>query len=74
VGVPDGFDYELHNRKDIERVLGDKAWAISYKDSACRCYGYMVSLKPAIPLPASREGAYPAGLGSCISNLLLLLQ
>jgi reversibly glycosylated polypeptide/UDP-arabinopyranose mutase len=43
VGVPDGFDYELHNRKDIERVLGDKAWAISYKDSACRCYGYMVA-------------------------------
>ena len=43
VGVPNGFDYELHNRNDIEKLLGDKAWAISYKDSACRCFGYMVS-------------------------------
>ena len=46
VGVPDGFDYELHNRKDIEKLLGDKAWAISFKDSACRCFGYMVSPHP----------------------------
>ena len=42
VGVPDGFDYEIHNRRDIEKRLGDKAWAISFKDSACRCYGFMV--------------------------------
>ncbi len=26
VGIPDGFDYELYNRNDIERILGDKAW------------------------------------------------
>ena len=26
VGIPDGFDYELYNRDDIERILGDKAW------------------------------------------------
>ena len=44
VQVPDGFDYEIHNRKDIEKRLGDKAWAISFKDSACRCYGYMVRI------------------------------
>lgn len=31
------FDYELYNRNDIERILGDKAWCISFKDSACRC-------------------------------------
>ena len=30
------FDYELYNRNDIERILGDKAWCISFKDSACR--------------------------------------
>lgn len=36
VGVPPGFDYELYNRNDIERILGDKAWCISFKDSACR--------------------------------------
>ena len=40
-----GFDYELHNRTDIEKALGDKAWCISFKDSACRCFGYMVSKK-----------------------------
>jgi reversibly glycosylated polypeptide/UDP-arabinopyranose mutase len=26
-------------------MLGDKAWCISFKDSACRCFGYMVSKK-----------------------------
>lgn len=42
---PPRFDYELYNRNDIERILGDKAWCISFKDSACRCFGYMVSKK-----------------------------
>jgi len=40
--VPDGFDVELYTRRDIERLLGDHAWCISYKDSACRCFGFMV--------------------------------
>jgi hypothetical protein len=30
---------------DIERILGDKAWCISFKDSACRCFGFLVSRK-----------------------------
>lgn len=45
ITVPEGFDYELYTRNDIERILGDKAWAISFKDSACRCFGFMVSKK-----------------------------
>lgn len=45
IKVPNGFDYELHNRNDIDRMLGDKAWCISFKDSACRCFGFMVSKK-----------------------------
>lgn len=45
ITVPDGFDYELHNRNDIKANLGDKAWCISYKDSACRCYGFLMSKK-----------------------------
>ncbi len=45
VAVPPGFDYELHTRADIERILGDKAWAISFRDSACRCFGYAISKK-----------------------------
>lgn len=45
IKVPQGFDYELYNRNDINRILGPKANCISYKDSACRCFGYMVSKK-----------------------------
>ncbi|CAM8991597.1 unnamed protein product [Rhodiola kirilowii] len=45
ISVPDGFDYELYNRNDINRILGPKASCISFKDSACRCFGYMVSKK-----------------------------
>ena len=43
--MPAGYDYELYNRNDIERMLGDKAWCISFKDSACRCFGFLVSKK-----------------------------
>ena len=45
IRVPDGFDYELYNRNDINRILGPKASCISFKDSACRCFGYLVSKK-----------------------------
>lgn len=45
IKVPAGFDYELYNRNDINRILGPKANCISFKDSACRCFGYMVSKK-----------------------------
>ncbi|KAK4706210.1 hypothetical protein R3W88_034226 [Solanum pinnatisectum] len=43
--VPEGFDYELYNRNDINKILGPKASCISFKDSACRCFGYMISKK-----------------------------
>ncbi|KAF2613628.1 hypothetical protein F2Q70_00007478 [Brassica cretica] len=45
IHVPEGYDYELYNRNDINRILGPKASCISFKDSACRCFGYMVSKK-----------------------------
>ncbi|MBA0590247.1 hypothetical protein Gorai_018961 [Gossypium raimondii] len=45
IKVPPGFDYELYNRNDINKILGPKASCISFKDSACRCFGYMVSKK-----------------------------
>ena len=45
IKVPEGFDYELYNRNDINRILGPKSSCISFKDSACRCFGYMVSKK-----------------------------
>lgn len=51
VRVPDGFDYELYTRRDIERILGDKASCISFKDSACRCFGFMV--RPVVPNPCT---------------------
>ncbi|KAL0415650.1 UNVERIFIED_CONTAM: UDP-arabinopyranose mutase 1 [Sesamum latifolium] len=45
IKVPEGFDYELYNRNDINRILGPKASCISFKDSACRCFGFLVSKK-----------------------------
>jgi reversibly glycosylated polypeptide/UDP-arabinopyranose mutase len=45
IKVPPGFDYELYNRNDINKLLGPRASCISFKDSACRCFGYMVSKK-----------------------------
>ena len=66
VGVPAGFDYELYTRTDIERILGDKASCISFKDSACRCFGYMVRALSSEPdqLLLSSQGsrAHWAGL------------
>jgi len=45
IKVPEGFDYELYNRNDINRILGPKAHCISFKDSACRCFGFLLSKK-----------------------------
>ena len=45
IKVLEGFDYDLYNRNDINRILGPKVSCISFKDSACRCFGYMVSKK-----------------------------
>lgn len=45
IKVPQGFDYELYNRNDITRILGPKAHCISFKDSACRCFGFLLSKK-----------------------------
>ncbi|MCJ7450691.1 MAG: hypothetical protein MUP58_03040 [Candidatus Nanohaloarchaeota archaeon QJJ-9] len=43
IEVPEGFNYDLYDRNDIEDDLGDKSWVISFKDSACRCYGFLKS-------------------------------
>ncbi|XP_034201412.1 UDP-arabinopyranose mutase 1-like [Prunus dulcis] len=45
IKVPDGFDCELYNWNDINCILGPQASCISFKDSACRCFGYLVSKK-----------------------------
>ncbi|XVF43259.1 hypothetical protein PTKIN_Ptkin02bG0025800 [Pterospermum kingtungense] len=46
IRVPDGFDYELFNRNDVNRILGPKASCISFKDSAYRRFGYLVAKDP----------------------------
>jgi reversibly glycosylated polypeptide/UDP-arabinopyranose mutase len=43
--IPDWADYELYNRHDIEKALGDKAWIISSKDASIRNFGFLVSDK-----------------------------
>ncbi|KAG4111038.1 hypothetical protein ERO13_D13G083700v2 [Gossypium hirsutum] len=45
IRVSDGFDYQIYNRNDVNRILGPKASCISFKDSACRCFVYIVSKK-----------------------------
>ncbi|CAN6206012.1 unnamed protein product [Urochloa humidicola] len=45
IRVSEGFDYDLYNRNDITRILGPRSSCISFKDSACRCFCYMVSKK-----------------------------
>eukprot|EP00270_Netrium_digitus_P007954 TRINITY_DN233_c0_g1_i3.p1 TRINITY_DN233_c0_g1~~TRINITY_DN233_c0_g1_i3.p1 ORF type:complete len:363 (+),score=37.43 TRINITY_DN233_c0_g1_i3:72-1160(+) len=45
IKVPEGYDYELYNRNDINRILGPRASCISFKDAACRCFGFLVSKK-----------------------------
>ncbi|XP_039123381.1 probable UDP-arabinopyranose mutase 1 [Dioscorea cayenensis subsp. rotundata] len=45
IKISEGFDYELHNRDDINRILGPKASCIWFKDSACWCFGFMISTK-----------------------------
>jgi len=41
--VPPGINASVWNRTDIERMLGDRSWVISSRDSACRCFGFLVA-------------------------------
>ena len=43
--IPEWADYELYNRLDIERALGDKSWIISQKDASIRNFGFLISRK-----------------------------
>lgn len=43
IKVPEGFDYDLYNRDDVDKLLGSKSACISFKDGACRCFGFLVS-------------------------------
>lgn len=45
LNVPSGFNATVYNRDDVERILGKDAWCISYRDSACRCFGWLMSNK-----------------------------
>lgn len=37
------YDCFHYSHKEIAEVLGDAAWIISRKDSACRCFGFLVA-------------------------------
>lgn len=45
IAIPEGFKYCLYTREDIEHLLGAKSWCISFRDSGCRCFGWLVSKK-----------------------------
>ncbi len=38
--IPSGFNITIYDHKDIEADLGDSAWIIPSRTSACRSYGY----------------------------------
>ena len=67
IQVPPGFDVELYTRRDIERLLGDHAWCISFKDSACRCFGFMVRPRPGAQAPRRTHAASASFGGVCES-------
>ena len=41
--IPEGIDVTVWTRPDIETLLGDRSWVISKRDSACRCFGFLVA-------------------------------
>jgi len=43
--IPAWVDYELYNRHDIDRILGNRAWVISSRDASIRNFGFLVSRK-----------------------------
>lgn len=44
--IPAWADYELYNRNDIDRILGEEAsWIISAQDASIRNFGFLVSKK-----------------------------
>ncbi|KAH9328070.1 hypothetical protein KI387_000178 [Taxus chinensis] len=45
IKVPSGFDLDFYNQDDIKRIMGSKSSVISYKDGACRCFGFLLSKK-----------------------------
>lgn len=47
VEVPAGFDFERFTRRDVEERLGKERArkCISFKDSACRCFGFLVRFR-----------------------------
>ncbi len=45
VPVPAGYSFTRYTRTDVERILGPRAACISMRDSACRCFGFLVSNK-----------------------------
>jgi reversibly glycosylated polypeptide/UDP-arabinopyranose mutase len=43
IEIPDGIDATVWARPDVDALLGDRGWVISSRDSACRCFGFLVA-------------------------------
>jgi reversibly glycosylated polypeptide/UDP-arabinopyranose mutase len=43
LNIPTWLDFELYNREDITKALGEDAWIISSKDASIRNFGFLVS-------------------------------
>ncbi|CAM8917885.1 unnamed protein product [Rhodiola kirilowii] len=59
IHVPEGFDYELYNRNDINRILGSKASCISFKDSLLVAASVTWCLRRSISSPLTTIASLP---------------
>jgi reversibly glycosylated polypeptide/UDP-arabinopyranose mutase len=46
IEVPQGLNVTVYTRRDVERLLGERSWVISRRDSGCRCFGFLVATAP----------------------------
>jgi len=62
--VPAWVDYELYNRADIDRALGNDSWVVSHRDASVRNFGFLVSRKRYIY--TLDDDTFPVALGGVV--------
>ena len=74
--IPSWANFQLYNRLDIDKALGEDAWIISTRDASIRNFGFLVSDKDIIYtldddcLPATFNGELVDSITEHVRNLL----
>ena len=45
LAIPMWADFELYNRQDIDKALGQRSWIVGSKDTSIRNFGFLASKK-----------------------------